>query len=64
MVIEGTLPRTQIDPLGQQHDPSMIDTKANLKEQFSKLTQSRQPRPGPGDYMIPGTFKTQSKPTH
>ena len=62
MVIEGTLPKTQIEPVGLQHDPSMIDTKADLKEQFSKLTQSRQPKPGPGSYLIPGTFKTTTKP--
>ena len=61
MVIEGTMPHTQIDQLGMQADPSMIDTKADLKEKFSKLTQSRQPKPGPGDYLIPGTFNTVAK---
>ena len=45
------MPKTQIDAMGlAAADPSMIDTKANMKEQFSKLTQSRQPRPGPGSY--------------
>ena len=42
--------------MGLHTDPDMIDTKADLKEQFSKLTQGKQPRPGPGSYNIPGAF--------
>ena len=41
MVAEGTMPKTQFDPMGLSSDPSMIDTKANMKENFSKLTQAR-----------------------
>ena len=40
----------------------MIDTKANLKEQFSKLTMNRQPRPGPGSYSLAGSFAKVEKP--
>lgn len=39
----------------------MIDTKANLKEQFSKLTMNRQPRPGPGSYSLAGSFAKVEK---
>jgi len=38
---DGTYGKNQIDTLMQIKDPEMIDTKANLKEQFSKLTMGR-----------------------
>lgn len=43
-------------------DPEAIDTKANLKQLYSNLTQAKQPRPGPGSYSIPATIRPQSKP--
>ena len=62
MVEDGTMPKTQIDTRGLETNPDMIDTKANLKEQFSKLTMNRQPRPGPGSYSLAGSFAKVEKP--
>lgn len=60
MVEDG--PKQYIDSQGLLSDPNLIDTKANLKDKFSSLTQSRQPRPGPGSYSLPDTFRTIPKP--
>lgn len=38
---DGSLPKSHVDQMGIVQDPSMIDTKADLKEQFSKLTMRR-----------------------
>lgn len=62
---DGTISKTQIDTIsliGGGADPGMLETKANLKDQFSKLTQKRQPYPEPGSYEIPSTFKAGHKP--
>lgn len=59
---DGTYGKNQIDTLMQIKDPEMIDTKANLKEQFSKLTMGRQPRPGPDSYNLPGSIQLKYKP--
>ena len=62
---DGSFKKTHVDSMGfVPQDPSQIETKASQKEHFSKFTAKKQPRPGPGSYSIPSTFKHETKPRH